>query len=79
MRYYCPYNELCHDGILGQKWGIQRYQNSDGTLTEFKKGRCYREVQLIDVLRNPLNGANIKTDRTTLIAGVNGLKAEQVQ
>lgn len=27
-------DELFHFGIKGQKWGIRRYQNSDGTLTE---------------------------------------------
>lgn len=27
-------NELYHHGILGQKWGIRRYQNPDGSLTE---------------------------------------------
>lgn len=26
--------ELEHHGILGQKWGIRRYQNPDGSLTE---------------------------------------------
>ena len=25
--------ELCHWGIKGQKWGIRRYQNKDGSLT----------------------------------------------
>lgn len=27
------YNTLCHHGIKGQKWGIRRFQNDDGTLT----------------------------------------------
>lgn len=33
-------NELYHHGIIGQKWGIRRYQNLDGTYTaEGKKRR----------------------------------------
>ena len=32
-------NELYHHGILGQKWGIRRYQNADGTLTPKGKKR----------------------------------------
>lgn len=36
-------NELYHHGILGQRWGIRRYQNKDGTLTKAGKRR-YKEI-----------------------------------
>ena len=32
-------NELYHHGILGQKWGVRRYQNEDGTYTNLGKRR----------------------------------------
>ena len=32
-------NYLAHFGINGQRWGIRRYQNEDGTLTEEGKKR----------------------------------------
>lgn len=31
--------ELTHHGILGQKWGVRRYQNRDGSLTAAGKKR----------------------------------------
>ena len=34
---------LCHFGILGQKWGVRRYQNEDGTYTEEGKKRYGRD------------------------------------
>ena len=32
-------DELCHHGIKGQKWGIRRFQNKDGSLTPAGKKR----------------------------------------
>ena len=36
---------LAHHGILGMKWGIRRYQNSDGSLTSAGKKRYASEVR----------------------------------
>ena len=36
---------LEHHGIKGQKWGLRRYQNSDGTLTEAGRKRYSNEIE----------------------------------
>lgn len=69
---YIDSNELYHWGILGQKWGIRRYQNADGTLTEAGKKRYWgngsdythvgRQRYVKDLVKdyNEINGTNVK-------------------
>lgn len=39
------YNELYHYGVKGMKWGVRRYQNTDGSLTAAGKKRARQEVK----------------------------------
>lgn len=41
---------LCHYGILGQKWGVRRFQYADGTLTPAGRKR-YRVTETGDLVR----------------------------
>lgn len=36
--------DLAHHGIKGMKWGIRRYQNEDGTLTDSGKRRYLNKI-----------------------------------
>ena len=43
MTQMTPNDFIMHYGIKGMKWGIRRYQNEDGTLTEAGKKRAAKQ------------------------------------
>lgn len=66
-------NYLQHYGIKGQKWGVRRYENQDGTLTQEGReryrrsearsyaggeGRAKRDMAMIDSEKNPKKKAD---------------------
>lgn len=61
--------ELYHHGIKGQKWGIRRYQNKDGSLTPAGKKRYTPD----ELGRTPVQkGVSVKSDGSITVAkGVN--------
>ena len=56
---YISNNELYHHGILGQKWGVRRYQNADGSLTAQGKAR-YGSGKIKSTIKRNVN-SNIET------------------
>ena len=40
--------ELYHHGVKGQRWGIRRYQNKDGSLTPYGKKRYAKELAKLE-------------------------------
>lgn len=54
--------ELYHFGIKGQKWGIRRYQNKDGSLTPAGKKRVSKQYKkLIDKTNSRISKKESKT------------------
>lgn len=47
---------LAHHGIKGQKWGVRRFQNPDGSLTDAGKRKAAKQAQrqLNDIDRNKI-------------------------
>ena len=62
MKYHQA-TELCHHGILGQKWGVRRFQDKSGRLTAEGKARRqeYEEAKIkADKAKSDYNNAKSK-------------------
>ena len=55
ISYYIVSNELYHHGILGQKWGVRRFQNPDGSLTAAGKRRYEKDAAQLSKYNSEIN------------------------
>lgn len=71
--------ELYHHGIKGQKWGIRRYQNPDGTLTAEGKARLekYRTRETNRISKEMIK--NTKKRESTEAKIINGNTSKQAR
>lgn len=51
-----PNGELYHWGIKGQKWGVRRYQNKDGSLTPAGRKRYNAEMESLKAREKEIKG-----------------------
>ena len=68
-------NELVHYGIKGQKWGVRRYQKSDGSLTPEGEKRYGSKEELQSLRDNKKQVDAVKKG----IEGVQNKRNEQAK
>jgi hypothetical protein len=82
MNYIYTNGVLCHDGTKGMKWGIRRYQNKDGTLTEAGKlryGRDKREKNKRNIEADPHRWVREDTERAKKVTESTARLTSEIQ
>lgn len=72
-------NELYHFGIKGQKWGIRRYQNFDGSYTQAGMKRYNKSKEKYDKSKARYDAAKKSGDKTELTNARLQLKKDERQ
>lgn len=81
MGYFSSNDHLAHHGIKGQRWGVRRFQNRDGTRTDAGKKRQQENSDrvhkgLSDKQKKILVGAGVTAG--VLLAAYGGYKVSQI-
>lgn len=73
--YYVKSDYLVHHGIKGMKWGVRRYENEDGTLTEAGKARYGAKREYSDNAVRRVMMGNVRLGTLTFQKG--GMRAHR--
>ena len=70
--------ELCHHGILGQKWGVRRFQNYDGSYTRRgleHYGRTKDSYETVKTIRKAIKRATKRGEKSIKLRDEDGREA----